>query len=1327
MGDNMHIEAQEDEEEDDLDFNPLLRGETPSEASSSLSSENEGPCDDVCKRIQSSSDGKLSSSSTRLEEKTYIYRQESVNEVEESIMQFDDAAGNSIKQLQMPTYIKEISDVNGSDGAGVPSKKNVLDVTSNQENINEHIVHDNDDAICRRTRARHSLANYTLEELETFLQESDDDDDLHNVDEEEEYHKFLAAVLLEGDGNEQAGHGERAFDEDEENDADFEVELEEALESDVEETTGCSTEHSGKQYGEAYVPETRQKKRLKEFAKSKKFLLGQSTKATLRPILPYVSDLQRPHVPSFAWKMPSPNSFSHCSASVSDTELINGFTACQIGQLYCLIHEHVQLLLQVFSVCVLDPSRQQVANDLRKLISEMIERHELSLSWRKIPYPPFCFQSSNLHSSVQVDSNQSASCSWTPVIDNNTVLSILDLAPLRLAKNYLADVKETVSMHRQSCLEHGPVKSHSCKEPLFSLPMSASLDKAGSNFPGESISTLTTVLPSSSCPLQSGQQQPKKSLAATLVETTMKQSVALVPADIAKLAQRFLHLFNAALFPHKPPTPAVANRVLFTDAEDGLLAMGIMEHNNDWLAIQQHFLPCKSTHQIFVRQKNRSSSKAPENPIKIVRRMKSSPLREDEKALICEGLRFFKHDWQSVWKSCVPHRDPSMLPRQWRTAMGIQKSYKKTEAVKEKRRLYEAKRRRLKACMTEQETSEKEVNYGDNSDGDMDCEDEAYVHEAFLVDLESGSSKNMVHGGRLSCINNSNNQAIRLMQYRGSGNGVNCDSITNDYEESQLETGTNNVLLNTSKIPKDANCLHQFSQIGYDASYSISSRHLSSCFISGTSGGRLLTKSYRARKRKGLRIVKLAPDLPPVNLPPSVRVIPQSAFKIYHGESMHSNVNDKVLKDHVLRVAHVAEAGVSVMNLIENTCKLSDNHPNNSHSDGSNLADHMKENGSESDVQFHPLLFKNPSHFSFNCQNTAPSSYNFLIGSQCSIDTVSTATPDNSRQGLGLPTISSTIDFHPLLQRCESNSDVPIIFDGLSSDLGAPHETAVVQLVNGAPSECQCDGMNKIDLNIHLSSTMDMQRTAEVCDNQNVELHASTPEERIVEKFVQANLKHFDVRDKELEASRETNLFVHSASFYSNDGFGPKKIPQRHDISCHQCIEDLHEISNPGIIMEQEELSDSEDESENVVFECEDLEDSEEEEELCGDPPIQIHNKVPCFSSKDDENQVAQDLHQLQQSNSVLHASVKRGKGCRGVVYVSHGFQHTKLTRSKNENGSTKGDRPCRSSLIASAPSPTCSKKRGDEENLIFQDLGVGTGENKTAGSRRSKCRSPLD
>lgn len=63
-------------------------------------------------------------------------------------------------------------------------------------------------------------------------------------------------------------------------------------------------------------------------------------------------------------------------------------------------------------------------------------------------------------------------------------------------------------------------------------------------------------------------QGPKKTLAGTLAERSKKQSVAPVPKQIAKLAQRFFFLFNPALFPHKPPPASTANRVLFTDAED---------------------------------------------------------------------------------------------------------------------------------------------------------------------------------------------------------------------------------------------------------------------------------------------------------------------------------------------------------------------------------------------------------------------------------------------------------------------------------------------------------------------------------------------------------------------------------------------------------------------------------------------------------------------------------------------------------------------------------------------------------------------------------------
>lgn len=65
----------------------------------------------------------------------------------------------------------------------------------------------------------------------------------------------------------------------------------------------------------------------------------------------------------------------------------------------------------------------------------------------------------------------------------------------------------------------------------------------------------------------------------------------------------------------------------------------------------------------------------------------------------------------AVWKFVVPHRDPSLLPRQWRIALGTQKSYKLDEAKREKRRLYELKRREhKKADMPSwQSSSEKEV------------------------------------------------------------------------------------------------------------------------------------------------------------------------------------------------------------------------------------------------------------------------------------------------------------------------------------------------------------------------------------------------------------------------------------------------------------------------------------------------------------------------------------------------------------------------------------------------------------------------------------------
>lgn len=102
------------------------------------------------------------------------------------------------------------------------------------------------------------------------------------------------------------------------------------------------------------------------------------------------------------------------------------------------------------------------------------------------------------------------------------------------------------------------------KEPLFPLISSlASTEPCDQVLRGIARPT-SSLLHSSS----KNDQTPKKTMASALVERAKMQSVALVPKEISKLAQRFYPLFNPALYPHKPPPASLANRVLFTDAED---------------------------------------------------------------------------------------------------------------------------------------------------------------------------------------------------------------------------------------------------------------------------------------------------------------------------------------------------------------------------------------------------------------------------------------------------------------------------------------------------------------------------------------------------------------------------------------------------------------------------------------------------------------------------------------------------------------------------------------------------------------------------------------
>lgn len=1232
--DEDEVEYEDEDEEEDVDFNPLLKETFSHEASSSLSSEIEG--------FDADSGGNVTSvfaaeSKVKPLKPAHDYCTGDTDQGEEINSQVSQSSLGAYPQgldggpLQGKTdgssdkmAINNESVVEELDNSGHP-KKPVMDL-------------EDDGAICMRTRARYSLASFTLDELETFLQETDDDDDLQNVDDEQEYRKFLAAVLQGGDPESQNVEGnEIVDDEDEENDADFELELEEALESDVDEDARDEIQEQAYEAVDRR-PKTRQNRRQKASIERNKKLLGQ-LKRPLRPLLPNAL-MTRESFSVLDRKSFMLNHAREYYPPVNDGS-INGFTPNQIGQLHCLIHEHVQLLIQVFSICVLDPSKRPISAKAQEMILEMLHVRDHVLAWRRLPYPSFCFFPPHVFPSVPNESSRLVmapgtnkpssvvdvwrSCpsgnnmvppdsissskgrcvnthdghnpdgsTWVPCI-NDPVLSVLDVAPLRLVGNYIEEVSSAVQDYHRLQVSVA-CDSRFEKEPLFPLhnfqPPAVPSDQVPQNAPSSELSQ------------SKSDKLPKRTMASALVERAKKQSVAPVPKEIAKLAQRFYPLFNPALYPHKPPPAPVANRVLFTDAEDELLALGLMEYNTDWKAIQQRFLPCKSKHQIFVRQKNRSSSKAPENPIKAVRRMKNSPLTAEEIVRIQEGLKTCKLDWMSIWKFIVPYRDPSLLPRQWRIANGTQKSYKSDANKKAKRRLYELRRRNSKpaASANWHTSSEKEDNITDKASEEnkkgycqADREDDAYVHEAFLADWRPGSS----------------NVLSKIPNFRAVENSPSIQPLLP--ETAQVRQLVNNCGTGDFPLPSS----NEFQTVARSSSIS------QSC-----------SRAYRARRfTDSPHLVKLAPDLPPVNLPPSVRVMSQSAFKSYQsGMSSSASVLTPVAHSGVPKVVKCTPN--SGPTYAVKPGQAGGNPLNNGSGTQQPLHSLIRKQVTEekdgSDLQMHPLLFQTPEdgHFSYYPLNSATtsSSFNFFQGSSplLNLTLFHNQHPSNhpvnfrdKSQNLKESTSSFGVDFHPLLKKSDD-----VVAGAQSAALSSANlessedrcaqlgRTTLISHVNNSSSAAPVipisatEKINELDLDIHLSCSAKRQKVLGFRDVNHCNM-----DNTVVDPLKFNRLGSEKAEDSLTPCSQylpaactpdrtSSKLAYVHASNVSGDGGNRNNVDNTEDQSL------------PEIVMEQEELSDSEDEiGENVEFECEEMADSEAEEGSDSEPMTEIHNE----------------------------------------------------------------------------------------------------------------------
>ncbi|KAF8030132.1 hypothetical protein BT93_E2536 [Corymbia citriodora subsp. variegata] len=1378
--------GEEDEDEDeDVDFNPFLKETFSPDASSSLSSEVEGM------------GGEVIENGVKSLQTAEVYSSELTDEGQSFIVEDSEhcEGGNLVPNTLSPKLVceQELPElVTGSlsktdseilfqaENGHLQEKEDHTDSRpdSHSDMVGEAtdswklVMHsDDEDAICKRTRAHYSLASFTLDELESFLQETDDDDDIQNVDDEEEYKKFLAAVLLGQDGN---GHPapdtSNVDDEDEDNDADFEIELEEALESDLDDRP--SDKITKENYDPSRRrPETRQNRRKNTSAECKKKLL-QHGKRPLRPLLPLVPVGSTSYLPAMSGQPSMPDAPLNYASLTANAGCINGFAPNQIGQLYCLIHEHVQLLIQIYSLCILDPSRQDIASQVEELILQMLHKRDQVVARRSIPYPGICFSPAYVCSSTSegakapnlaqhtlvsaptldaervtssadnqmlatVNGSQGqgqgeyagslAVCSramegslWLPYI-SSPVLSVLDVSPLNFVKNYIDDLRIVQEQRRWHVESTCDIRSE--REPLF--PTASSLSTVGGDvqvLSGASPSNARAGSPSS------GHHPLKRSLAAAIVESAKKQSVALVQKDVAKSAQIFFPLFNRALFPHKPPPSAVANRVLFTDAEDELLALGIMEFNTDWKAIQQRFLPCKSKHQIFVRQKNRCSSKAPENPIKAVRRMKTSPLTAEEVQCIQEGFKIYKLDWMSVCKFIVPHRDPSLLPRQWRVALGTQKSYKQNPTKKEKRRAYEAERRKRKGANSASwlNASEKEDYQVEHAGGENSCEDdciddpeEAYVHEGFLVDWRPPSKQPHSYAGK------------------GGIHGTREEAAYDIHCETQHHDGNMHQFPISSTFHNPYSASHVIHNKVHGISVPI---HPVSDTSLWTPKSPFRSLSHRGRQTDNARLVKLAPNLPPVNLPQNVRVISQSAYLSCDGAASTITGSADNRPCHAAKVGDTPAAQQSKsMSLNDSVARLPQEESRVFKEKTIN-----EERGIDSDSQMHPLLFQVPEdgrlpYYPSNCNTLAPS---FFSGSQPQLNLSLFHNPqqlNNDRSFRPRDSASnirgSGIDFHPLLQGTEEvNSD-------LTSASSKAHQSASVavqakvpasggSLTAGADLSCRADRASELDLDIHLSSSSSLGKA--IGRNTGATHKLITP------------IKHSAKSGTLLESQQTSDPFDQQPENLSpvrSDLISGSQMSSRPNEVVQSNMDLAGDESHPGIVMEQEELSDSdEDIEEHVEFECEEMADSEGEDESSMEIVADTHDKNHAAEKvaephenhrRELRNSHHHKSHDSTPGNSSL-PSLKLGLTCEGRDMASKSWLSLD-SRLRGCPPNPTGETQARK-LRSPRPNRSCKKTKTcirnnmeqvhDQATEAMKRHNMGTSTVPSRRPRKRTCRS---
>ncbi|KAL4853586.1 Ankyrin repeat [Chlorella vulgaris] len=387
------------------------------------------------------------------------------------------------------------------------------------------------------------------------------------------------------------------------------------------------------------------------------------------------------------------------------------FQPKQYRQLYHLIHQHAQLLMQVYlmAACSKDPAHLQVAQQAQRMAQDLhlfAQKQSAARQAQGIaPYNPDALGFSDrlpplpegqpdeggdvqrrrgrqsrlqreLEDRRRLDASQAAWRPWS----NSGVFSVADVAPLRWMNHVTAGVPlqaqlqlqdQPQSLQQRACggaasspqQEQHPPNSQQQQQPgsgltagphtgLGQLPAGGRADGASNEDDDEDVRAAMRA------------KRSKKKLHVPLMHNPLWSKL---PPAAATVVADVQPLLEPMLLP-KAPDHIAGEQLLFTPAEDELLALGLRRFAYDWPRIRSELLPTKTVTQLKNRRKNRCAGNAPDNCIKDAVRAITGELQADEIALLEKALHYYGRQpkrWEIICRDHLPHRQPNVLATLW--------------------------------------------------------------------------------------------------------------------------------------------------------------------------------------------------------------------------------------------------------------------------------------------------------------------------------------------------------------------------------------------------------------------------------------------------------------------------------------------------------------------------------------------------------------------------------------------------------------------------------------------------------------------------------------